>query len=309
MRNDPEDWEKMRYVEPENLLSAFKNMGGSVAVTKGCFEADHVCEVRDAEWNTMDQLHRPCLHHTYLESLRLVTARSFALSLTRVGGFKWLTVILDVKLKTGLAYQVFTLFNLLYVHTVIEIQPRERESKGIVTWYIVSHPFFKFLHGWLSRRLYRLNEVQNEEDSPVRLQRAFLRRKGYSFGSDNPDFLNCNVLTSNVIFPKLSGTHRISLPPLQPTDLNEVSVGSLDLLVRKNPDQSITVWPAVCPHEGAPLKEGQVLNHHIVCRWHHLRQDGLQLSTQKPQGSLRTLRFTLEGKELVVQQADSGSNR
>ena len=299
----------MKYIEPENLLSALKHRGGSVAITKGGFEIDHPCEVRDVDWNHMDQLHRPCLHQTYLESLRLAMGRSFALSLTRVGKFKWLTAVVDVKLKTGLSYQCFTLFNLLYVHAVTEVQPKEQGSRSTVTWYIVSHPFFKFLHGRLNRRLHRLQEVQNKEDVPVRVQRALLRKKGYSFGSDNPDFLNSNLLTSNVIFPKLSGSHRITLSSLRPADLNEVSLDSFDLLVRKNADQSITVWSAVCPHEGGPLKEGQVLNNHIICRWHHLRQEGLQLSAQKPQGSLGTLRLVLEGNELVIRERGSASDK
>lgn len=302
----------MKYIGPENLDSSFKTLGPSLAITTGHYEIKAPCEVRDIDWNHMDQLHRPSIHKTYLESLRLVTGRSFQLSLTRipVGWFKFLVLVTDIQLGPGLFYQGFSLFNLLYVHHVIRMIPiseGERVDENItlhaIDWYIISHPFFKFLHGPVSRRLYRINDIQNREDVPVRIRRAELRRKGYHFGSDDPDFLNCNVLTDNVSPPKLEGTHRISLKGLTSVGLNRVSAGPIELLVRKNTEQSFTVWPAVCPHEGGPLELGRVCNGTIICSWHDLKQTGATLTPDRPHGSLSNLKLLLEGDELAVQPA------
>jgi len=261
----------------------------------------------------MDQLHRPAIHKTYQESLRLVTARSFQLSLTGVGlgGFKFFLPMTDIQLGPGLFYQGFSLFNLLYIHSIIRMIPAseregvdEKVSLQRIDWYIVSHRLFKFLHGPISRRLYRLNDVQNKEDTSIRIRRAELRRKGYRFRSDNPDFLNSNVLTDNVIPPKLEGIHRISLKGITGAGLNCVSAGPIELLVRKEGSDSFTVWPAVCPHEGGPLELGTVCNGTIACHWHNLKQTGATLTPKRPQEVLGNLQLSVKGDELVVHERD-----
>ena len=301
----------IKHISPENLVSNFQTLGNSLAVTTGHYEKRHSCEVRDIDWNHMDQLHRPAIHKTYEESLRLVTARSFQLSLTRVGLFKFFVLVTDIQLGPGLFYQGFNLFNLLYVHCVIRMIPiseRERTDENMTLhtndWYIVSHRWFKFLHGLISRRLYRINEVQDAQDIAIRGRRTELRRKGYRFGSDEPDFLNSNVVTDNVIPPKLVGVHRISLKGIAPTGLNRLSTGVIELLVRKNGDQGITVWPAVCPHEGGPLELGEVCNGTITCPWHALKQVGVTLTPDRPKEFLTRLQLSLEENELVVQERE-----
>ena len=305
--------EETRYISPENLVSSFQTLGRSTAVTSGHYEIKVPCEVRDADWNHMDQLHRTAVHRTYQESLRLVTARSFQLSLTSVGlrGFKFFILVTDIQLGPGLFYQAFSLFNLFYVHSIIRMIPlsEQEENNGNMTlqmidWHIVSSRWFKFLHGPLSRRLYRLNDVQNKEDVPVRIRRAELRSKGYRFGSDQPDFLSSNVLTDHVIPPKLEGIHRISLEGMARAGLNRVSAGPIELLVRKNSRENFTVWPAACPHEGGPLELGTVCNGTIVCHWHNLKQAGAALTSDRPRGVLGDLQLSLEGDELVVQPRD-----
>lgn len=302
-----------RYIRPEDLKSSFKTLNPSLAVTTGHYEIKARCEVRDLDWNHMDQLHRPALHKTYQESLRLVTGRSFELSLTRVslGGFKFFILVTNIQLGPGLFYQTYSLFNLFYIHCIIQMTPlSERDRKnGDVSllsseWHIVSHRWLKFLHAPLNRRLYRINEVQNKDDTPVRIRRADLRRRGYRFGSDNPDFINSNVLIDNVTPPQLVGIYRISLKGIIETGLNRVWAGPIELLVRKNGNQGITVWPAVCPHEGGPIALGKVCNGMILCPWHNLKQPGATLNSVRTQEFLGGLQLSLEGDELVVQRQD-----
>ena len=292
------------YIQPESLIPNFQAMGSALAVTTSRYELKTPTELKDMSWNHMDQLHRNHIHHTYQDSVRLVREGSFALSLTRVGPLKLLTLVVDIHLRPGLFYQSYTLFNLFYVHLVIEVHPEEKGSWVTIDHYIVSHRLFKFLHPWLHDRLLHLNEVQNKQDAPLREQRVLLRGKGYRFKTDEPDFLNCNTLTSNVIAPRLDGVHRISLKEISSTGLEVISAGPIDLLVRKNADQSFTLWTAACPHEGGPLVRGKICNGTIICPWHGLRQSGIEMSPARPQGLLDNLQLNLEGNDLIVRQHD-----
>lgn len=288
------------YIRPENLAANFKAMGKSLAVSTCHFEILAPNELRDFDWNHMDQLHRPHVHHTYEESLRLFRGHNFAVSLTRVGPFKLLTQVIDIQLAPGTFYQGFTLFSLFYIHVVLSSIPEAGANRMMVDVYIVSHRFFKFLHGILRRRLIRLNEVQNKEDTPLRDRRTALRAKGYRFGSDDPDFLNSNVVTNNVIPPRLKGTHRFPVMEMPLGTLTKISAGPIDLLVRKNENYTLTVWTAVCPHEGGPLELGTICNHVITCPWHGLRQNGVNVSEGNPQDLFGDLRVYLDKNELVV---------
>lgn len=303
----------MRYIHPEDLKSSFRSLGPSLAVTSGHYEIKMPCEVRDCDWNQMDQLHRPTLHKTYQESLRVVTDRSFLLSLTHVGlgGIKFFILVTDIRLGPGLFYQAYSLFNLFYIHCIVRTTPlseQERMNGNLAVstsdWHIVSHRWLKFLHGPLNRKLYRLNEVQNRQDTAVRIRRAELRRRGYHFGSDSPNFINSNAVTPNVFSPRREGVHRISLKGITEGSLNPVWAGPIELLVRRNGNQGITIWPAVCPHEGGPLEEGRVCNGTIICPWHELRQGGIALTPEQPKGVLSDLQLSLQGEELVVEQAE-----
>ncbi len=117
------------YIRPENLLSNFQALGKGVAVSTCRFELKTLNEVRDLDWNHMDQLHRLHVHHTYEESLRLIRARSFAVSLTRMGPFKLLTQVIDIQLGPGLFYQGFTLLSLFMSMWFFAISPRLKEAE------------------------------------------------------------------------------------------------------------------------------------------------------------------------------------
>lgn len=292
------------YTAPEKILDSFKSLGGRQAVTSGHFEILGKCSIEDLDWNHMDQMHRPCLHRTYAESMRLVRTADLAVSLTKVkaAGIPCLMLVTDVRLRPGLFYQFYTILGLIYVHTVIQMIPSGEKTLQTVDWHIVSHPLLKFLHGNLSRRLKKLNEIQNAEDVPVRDRRYELRRKGYSFASDNPDFLNSNTLTNNVKAPAIHGTHRVSLKALTSESRGRVAVGPIELLVRPN-GESFTFWTAVCPHEGGPLEAGAQTGNQIECIWHGLKFPGLTLSPGKPKGNLCGLDMSLEGSDLIVRSS------
>ncbi len=128
-----------------------ENLGEKTAITSGFYEFPLHCEIRDLDWNHLDQGHRPWIHKTYRQSLRLSTGKQFATSLTKMSllGIPFYVLVSDVQLAPGLFFQGYTLFSLIYIHTVI----RADEEKVRVEWQIVSPRFFKFLHGYLNRRL------------------------------------------------------------------------------------------------------------------------------------------------------------
>ena len=293
--------------DPEQFLTSLKSLHGrKVAVTQGKIAPRlEDCEARDAEWNHMDQLHRPHVHKTYLNSLRLARGHAFALSFTmfKAAGIPFLVLVSDVRVREGLYYQVFTFFNILHVHIFIEMAPQGGQSTTTVQWYIVSHPIFKLMHGFISRRYRRLATVQGEQDRPILTRRTELRKKGYRFHSDKPDFVTSNTLTSGVCFPKLEGRHRISLKGLAPSTLNKVSAGPVDFLVLSNPSEGgIKIWPAACPHEGGPLALGKVCNGQIECPWHGLKFACAKLSPAHSTAELGNHHFQLESDELIIEE-------
>ncbi len=300
------------HVDPNDLETSFKSLGPSIAVTKGHFEFPVSCDARDHDWNHMDQQHRPHIHHTYANPIRVVREQNFALTLTctPILKFPFMVLLTDTRVDVGVFYQAFTLFNLVYVHSIIRSIPRptpEGELSQVVTdWYVVSHRFFKFLHPLIEKKLRRVNEMQNQEDESVRIRRTELRKKGFCFSTDAPNYINSNSLTSNTQFPKLEKTYHISLESLTPLVLNKVSIGPIDLLVlpKNETGGATTIWFSDCPHEGGPLEAGKQENDMIRCPWHSLAFKGLELGNENPGGTLGNLQIMLDKNELVVSQVD-----
>jgi nitrite reductase/ring-hydroxylating ferredoxin subunit len=127
----------------------------------------------------------------------------------------------------------------------------------------------RFLHPWLHRRLVRLNEVQNREDDPVRDRRVTLRALGYRFKTDDPDFVNSNLIENNTIFPPVGAPESIVLGDLPDQRAIEISVANRALILRRD-GQAVDVWPGVCPHEGSELKAENLCDNTVKCPLHGL---------------------------------------
>lgn len=288
----------VRYIPPGPLDAQLKKLGKYVAISKGKFLFPAHCEVRDLDWNHMDQQHRPCIHNAFQGAIRLATGPDFALSLTKlkVLGFGWSFLLADIRLGPGLFCQSFTLFNLFYVHQVQRFTSGGMEME----WKIVSHPLLKFLHGFISRYYLRVNKVQNNQDVPIRIRRAELRKKGYRFETDEPNFLNSNSATNNVIFPKLQQSYHFSIMQLPLEGFQKVEVGPISLLISRKGDQEISVWTEICPHEGGPLEGAKLCGNKLQCPWHEYQFPGAHLTAERSEANLGHLRLTLNGNELIV---------
>jgi hypothetical protein len=249
----------------------------------------------------MDQDHRPWIHRTYTESVRLVTGQEFQMGITklRIFGIPLFILVTDMRVAPNAYYQGFTLFNFIYVHTTTVCKPGLHRGD----WYIVSHPIFKPLHYLLDRRFKKMNEVQNGEDDPVRNRRGALRGRGFGFVHEDPDFITANLKTNNVVFPKIRGELRYSLKDIPVGVPTEKSQDAIDLLIRKDSGDEFTVWPGVCPHEGGPLKAGKSCGaREIQCPWHGLRFAGLKLHPAQLTGKIGhfSLRLDSPREELVL---------
>lgn len=303
----------IRHISPDDLPGSFTQLGKHLAVSSGRFEIRNGCHVRDLDWNHMDQHHRPWIHRTYKESLRIATTADTAVSVTkmRIAGIPFFIQVTDVRIKPGLFFQSFTLLGIFFVHVMIQarpIPPSEGEacaSQQIVDWYIVSHRLFRPLHRFLNARIEKLNRVQNEEDREIRDRRAELRNRGYGFSSDEPDFISSNSLTLNTRPPSLpADQYRVAVPGKISRERQKLLIGSVELLVRRDALNVVVVWPAACPHEGADLSKAcESEAREITCHWHGLRFHGVVLTDTKPEGVVGLLGVRLEGEELVVWQA------
>lgn len=291
------------HIPPEKLHETLAAFDRRNAVTHGVFEFRLENTLADMEWNHMDQLHRPFIHHTYQENIRIASGRDYALSLTRWGKWPLLILVTDMRLAPGLFYQSFVLAGLVHVHNVIALTETGDEVLLKLDWYIHSHRFLKPLHFLLDRKFHRLNARLQEEDAQVRNQRFALRKKGYSFRSDPPDYVTSNTLTNNTVYPKLPENAFIPLASAEAGRTVRMAVGEVDFLLRSDGGDYL-LWPAACPHEGGELEKGTLREDcRLECPWHGLPFAPARVSAAKPQAKAYGFIYMLEAERIRVSHA------
>lgn len=257
------------FLDPAKLEGALLRLIPRAHISKGHFTYPGKSELRDLVWNHMDQNHRPYIHRTYGEAARLFVDPHGSFSLTRYGRWPIAIPVFDGYFRENGFYQVMVLFGLLIVVNIIECNEDHRGTRMDVSWVMASHRWLRFLHPILSRRFTKLNDVQNREDDPIRDRRIELRAANYRFATDNPDFLNSNVIANNVQFPTFTGHHSIAIKDLPEAEPHRAEVGDRAYIIRRS-GQQLEVWPGVCPHEGAVLGAADVAGKLVRCPWHGL---------------------------------------
>jgi nitrite reductase/ring-hydroxylating ferredoxin subunit len=287
------------FVREDKVDEALQRLIPNAHITKGSYSTAGGAEQRDLVWNHMDQNHRPLIHRTYGEAMRVAISERSAFSLTRLGSWPAVIPVFDGHHKENGFYQVLCLFGLIVVVNVIECNVTGQGTRMDIRWAIASHRLLRFLHPMLDRRLHRLNVVQNAEDAEIRERRAALRAMGYRFGTDLPDFVNANALSNNVVFPPLAGAQSVAIaqfPDGQPT---RIDVGDRAYVVRRAGD-AVEIWPGICLHEGAALAPGDLHGNTIKCPWHGLEYGGRQLKPGSGPLSLCGARLELAEGQLRV---------
>jgi nitrite reductase/ring-hydroxylating ferredoxin subunit len=288
----------IRDIHPSDMT---RPLGRFMRASPGRHEFFTDCEPRDMDWNHMDKLHRPHVHRTYARSVPLVRGPDADLTLNRYFG-PFFILVGDYRIGPGHFFQAYTVLGLFYVHTDCRFEAAgEGRSRVTIQWQVGSHALLRPLHPLLHAWLRRLNRKQHLEDEPVRLRRAALRARGYSFATDAPDFADSNVVADHVRYPRLAKPFRVAAAALPAGEIRKVSSEGVDVLVRREPDGAVTVWNAVCPHEGGPLEAGAASNGHIRCPWHGVSCKGARLSPSAPSAELPGLRVRWAGDGVTVE--------
>lgn len=280
----------MRSLDKDYLSKAIKDFCKGTSVSSGKFSCEAPGSVKDLEWNHMDQSHRPYIHSTYNDELRISIGENFANSLTKWGNWPFFLNVMDVRVKDGQYYQTFTIGGLIYVHTVIEMgYINESKSSLEINWHISSHWILKPIHKFLNRKIYKLNIRLQEEDYVIRDQRYKLREKGYNFRSDPPNYYSSNMLTHNTIYPSLGKTLKLkisefvesnSLDNEKNKNLYKFGKDDTSFIIKKISEDEFCIWPSVCPHEGASLEDANFCKNSVKCPWHGLSFTGVSLSSK-----------------------------
>jgi nitrite reductase/ring-hydroxylating ferredoxin subunit len=287
------------FIREEKVDEALKRLIPKAHITKGSYSSAAGAEQRDLVWNHMDQNHRPLIHRTYGEAMRVALAERSAFSLTRFGGWPVVIPVFDGHHKENGFYQIVCLFGLIVVVNVIECNMTEQGTRMDISWAIASHRLLRFLHPMLDRRLRRLNVVQNAEDAEIRERRVALRAVGYRFGTDAPDFVNANVLANNVVFPPLAAARSLSIADIPEQQPQRIDIGDRAYVVRRV-GEAVEVWPGICLHEGAALAPANLHGHTIKCPWHGLEYGARQLKSGGPAVTLCGARLELRDGRLEM---------
>jgi nitrite reductase/ring-hydroxylating ferredoxin subunit len=257
-------------VDPANLEKEILKMHPGMTLTRGHHESLVNGFINDLDWNAFDYWHRIYVHNTYHDALQVFSGKHFSVNVTRWGKLPIFIQVANAWIKAGLYIQSMTILGIIYCHQVVKLTQKGEQVLLQVNWYTASHWLFRWLHGPFNRRLLKLQKVQDIEDRPIRDRRYQLRKLGFHFITDVPDFLNSNALTDHVIVPKFPSPVRVSLAQLEEGKIERVEAGILAFLVKKQ-GAAIAVWPALCPHEGAPLEKQHICNDTLQCPWHGRR--------------------------------------
>jgi hypothetical protein len=230
----------------------------------------------------MDQLHRPFIHNTYHENIRIALGRHFSVSLTKWNPWPFFITVTDMRLAEGLYYQSFTLAGIVFVHNIITMHEQENDVVRLrLEWLICSHRLLKPLHYFLGRSFLKLNARLQTEDAQVRGRRFELRKKGYTFRSDPPDYFTANLASNNTIYPALPEGASLRIEGLSAA-ITERQIEDFPFLLCRDGDH-VLIWPATCPHEGGPLGRGILGNNcRIECPWHGMKFAPARVGPDRP---------------------------
>lgn len=276
-KKDDEVFQAEKFIDPEAITQRIEKLLPGAYISEGYYEAVVPGYLNDYEWNHLDQWHRPYIHNSYHESMRVVTGRDFAMSVTKLGNLPILIQVSDVRLSHNLYYQFYVFFGLIYVHQVSRLKELDGQVSTKCTWYTASHKFLWFLHGFLNRKMLQLQKKQEAEDFTIRTRRYEMRKQGFRFKTDKPDFINSNFLTDNVIIPKQSEPLQTSISHLQEGEITPVEIGLIKFLIKKE-GEGFFIWPSTCPHEGAVMPKEKICAGIIHCPWHGRKFSAVFLS-------------------------------
>jgi len=287
------------FIRERAIDDALRKLIPSAHISKGHYSYPSRSELRDLVWNHMDQNHRPLVHRTYSAASRIFIGEHASFSLTRFGRWPVVIPVFDCYFKDNGFYQVMVLFGLIAVVNIITCNSDGAVTRMDIDWAIASHRWLRFLHPLLNRRLAKLNEIQNREDGSIRDQRRALRAAGYRFKTDQPNFVNSNVVENNTIFPPVSVSGAVALGDLPDQRAVRVPFAERAFILRRD-SHAVDVWPGVCLHEGANLDAECIVGTTLKCPWHGLEYGARRLVEGGSGIELCGARLDLAGGQVVM---------
>lgn len=295
-----------QFIRPEGLEQALRALHPGMVITTSRYVSDVPGYIVDLEWNFFDEGHRIHVHGTYNNMFKVFAGKTFSVNTVCLGRLPILVQVANAKIATGLFYQSMTILGAIYCHQIVSMtQLEDGKARLDRRWLTASHWAFGPLNHLFNRMLLRLQDKQDREDNAIIRERRFrLRRAGFRFVTDDPDFINSNQLHDHVLFPDCDQESRLNFSTVLPGVGSEqrVSVGPLELLVKRE-EHCLRIWPGICPHEGAALEAQHRCDGVVQCPWHGRRFRGTEFAF----GSDTKWRFldflvSVEGEDLVVRR-------
>jgi len=240
-------------------------------------------DIEDADWNYKDVPHLHVVHEL-AEAIPTVVGDDVVASVNmqKVLWFRFPFALTNFESgPNSQTYYTTWLFFVLLIHTSYESLGYNRTrvdttySVGSPAWLKFAFPIIR----WILKRNY---DNLMSTDIPMRLRRGELRGWGYRFHKDDERYSfekTMDITKSNVVAPAESSAptnYRFSIAQDLPLD-GDHFLGRDDHLglrvVRRN--QTIMIFPRMCPHEGASLDrykcsgpKDPLKGDRLVCPWH-----------------------------------------
>jgi len=148
----------------------------------------------------------------------------------------------------------------------------EANTRVTTTYFVGTPKWMKVIRPVIHQVLARNYKILMSEDTPMRLQRGYLRRRGYSFRGDSKGYSFADSL-------QISKTNLIS--PAFPETQIEIQIVDVDgdrkefwdengerSLIAYRSGGDLCIGPSICPHEGAPLNGSNCESTYLECPWH-----------------------------------------
>lgn len=265
---------------------------------------------KDSEWNYCDVPHLNVVHTRVSGHTLLCTkTQSSSLFLQRIGPLLFPASLFIEHEQASTHDYLLTILNLaIRVCTRHQSHPQGCLTTTTYAFYYRG-PWgwvMAQLARWATRRNYR---VLMREDLPMREQRHLLRSKGVRFAFDEADLIGFTD-TINTALEHVDASN-LQRQATSWAVVLSAGVGSQvlpDVLLRVAWNQdTVDLWPLVCPHEGAPLEQdhGSCASDGLKCPWHG-RHLGPLLSLARSGNTDSRLKFC--GQSLVVQLENDGAS-